>query len=380
MNTRARKPIISIVMSVYNGATYLRHAIDSILHQSFSDFEFIIINDASTDETESIIGCYYDPRIVYIKNEDNLQLPKSLNKGLAAAQGKYIARIDADDISLPHRLQTQFEFMEANPDIGVCGSWVEIMGLDEGEIWKTPTTANAIQTQLFFHNCLSHPSIMMRHSVLEEHQLQYDEKRLRAQDWQLWIDMTKHTKVANIPEILLLYRRHRENLTYKDRSVSAYHYQQVRAQNLARLNIELSTHELTLYSQAMHQWLDIDEDSFIELDHILTLICQRNRKVQLFPEDVFEQYLIKNWLSHFRQLQYAPVEKLIAQDWYNSLPNWTQMTLRKPLTTFLQIKTTVTQMVILEKKQMREKLQLPQHSMQLQKVLTRNFPTLRIKN
>ena len=116
---------VTVLMPVYNAEQYLREAIGSILHQTFTDFEFIIINDGSTDRSEEIIKSYTDTRIRYYKNESNLKLIATLNKGFDLAGGKYIARMDADDISLPNRLQLQFELMEKNPEVGLCGTWFE---------------------------------------------------------------------------------------------------------------------------------------------------------------------------------------------------------------------------------------------------------------
>ncbi|HAS7841575.1 TPA: glycosyltransferase family 2 protein, partial [Vibrio cholerae] len=134
-------PKISVVMSVYNGEKYLGEAIDSILKQTFSDFEFIIINDGSTDKTLEIIKSYMkkDDRIVLVSRE-NKGLIVSLNEGLDLAKGQYIARMDADDISIKSRFEKQIEFLDSNPDIGVCGTWVEVFGENiKSKKWKMPT-------------------------------------------------------------------------------------------------------------------------------------------------------------------------------------------------------------------------------------------------
>ena len=117
-------PLISVILPAYNAERFLEEAIDSILAQTYKNFELIVLNDGSTDRTEEIILSYNDPRIRYIKNESNLKLIKTLNKGIALARGKYIARMDADDISLPTRFEKEIEFMEIHPDIGVCSSKV----------------------------------------------------------------------------------------------------------------------------------------------------------------------------------------------------------------------------------------------------------------
>ena len=122
MDSPVNAPAVSVVMPVYNGEKYLRESIDSILNQTYTDYEFIIVNDGSNDKTEEIILSYNDNRIRYIKNEKNLQIVKSLNRGIELAKGRYIARMDADDISLPRRFEKQITFMENNLEIGVCGT------------------------------------------------------------------------------------------------------------------------------------------------------------------------------------------------------------------------------------------------------------------
>ncbi|MCP8319033.1 MAG: glycosyltransferase, partial [Candidatus Methylarchaceae archaeon HK01B] len=122
-----KSPKITILMSVYNGEKYLREAIDSILNQTFKDFEFLIINDGSTDRTVEILRSYHDSRIKIITNEKNMGLTKSLNKGLKIARSEYVARMDADDISYPRRLEVQYEYMKKNPDVGIVGSWNDVI-------------------------------------------------------------------------------------------------------------------------------------------------------------------------------------------------------------------------------------------------------------
>lgn len=365
MSPTPTTPTVSVLMAVYNGASYLRSAIESMLHQTFTDFEFIIINDASTDESEAIILSYTDERICYHKNESNLQLPASLNKGLALAKGKYIARMDADDISLSHRLHTQFNYMEAHPEIGICGSWGKIIGNNEGKIWRYPTEHEEIKTMLFFRNCLIHPTVFMRRSILKRFNLKYDEQLLRAQDWQLWIDATKHTLIANLPEVLLLYRQHNQNLTLKNKAISAYYYRMVRARNLATLDIHLSHTDLIVYSDTMHKSVGIEKINFDDLDAVFAQICRRNQEKKLFDNEEFEQYLVSTWLSYFRSLHYHSFEKLANQFWYRALPNWTKTFLHEQLPNAVRLK-----IMLCASNYIKHQAQFPQQSQWAKKQLT----------
>lgn len=196
---------ISVVMSVYNGELHIKEAMESILSQTFADFEFVIINDASTDTTESIIKSFNDPRIKLIKNDKNLGLAKSLNIGLDLAKGKYISRMDADDISLPERFQKQFDFMEENPGIDVCGSWYEFIGARTGVV-KYPLKDDEVKANMFFYDCICHPSVFIRKESLDKHRLRYNEEFRYAQDYELWCRGIKDLKFANMPCVLLKYR------------------------------------------------------------------------------------------------------------------------------------------------------------------------------
>jgi glycosyltransferase involved in cell wall biosynthesis len=211
MKAGSDTPTVSVLMCVFNGEKYLREAIDSILCQTFTDFEFIIINDKSTDRSVDIIRSYADPRIRLYSNESNIGLTKSLNKGIDLAKGKYIARMDADDISLPDRLATQVEFMESNPHIGVCGTWFELFG-DSNSIVSHPINHDEIILKFFNQNAIGHPTVIIKTSVLHENR--YNEQYITTQDYELWTRLAiSGFKFHNIPSVLLRYRWHNQNIS-----------------------------------------------------------------------------------------------------------------------------------------------------------------------
>jgi len=211
-------PKVTVLMSVYNGETYLCEAIDSILNQTLTNFEFLIIDDASTDRTLKILQSYEDPRIQLIRNCENLGLTKSLNKGIKLAKGEYIARMDADDISYPQRLEKQLFFLERNPDIGVLGTWtlnIDETGKSVGSE-KFPVYPETIKISIIFGYSLAHPSVMMRKNILNLVG-GYDENIRYAQDYDLWIRCLKITKISNYPDILLKYRIHLTKISKTNR-------------------------------------------------------------------------------------------------------------------------------------------------------------------
>lgn len=208
-------PSISVVMPAYNAEKYLREAIESILNQTYTDFELIIINDGSTDKTKEIIQSYDDSRIVYIENENNSGICVTLNKGLDIARGKYIVRMDADDIAMPTRLASQFAFMETNTDISVAGCFVERIFDDSSKNDFPPSEKDPVQCRadMLFATCVAHPAVIIRKSILDENGLRYDDDYRGMEDYHLWWRCSKHSNVTNIPEVLLQYRIHKSQVT-----------------------------------------------------------------------------------------------------------------------------------------------------------------------
>jgi glycosyltransferase involved in cell wall biosynthesis len=207
-------PKVSVVMSVYNGERYLSEAIESILTQTFSDFEFIIIDDGSTDGTPAILNSYDDVRIVLVRNEQNIGLTRSLNKGIRMARGGYLARQDADDVALPERLAAQVSFLDENPGVGVAGTWVAYID-DNGQPFKVirgPASPTLVGWFLLFGSCLMHPSVMMRRSCLEGDAV-YRPEIPSAQDYDLWVRLSAKAQLANLPKILQQMRVHEQRIS-----------------------------------------------------------------------------------------------------------------------------------------------------------------------
>jgi glycosyltransferase involved in cell wall biosynthesis len=197
--------IVSVVMPVFNTEKYLRFSIESILNQTFTNFEFIIINDGSTDTSREIITSYKDSRIRLVDNEINIGLTKSLNKGIDLASGIFIARMDSDDICLPTRFEKQVDFLYKNEKVDVVGSWFEKFGYYH-ELIKLPKSNEEIVLKLLLYTTLAHPCVMMRKVIFERYQ--YKESNMGAEDYDLWVRMSKNVTFANLQEILLKYRTH----------------------------------------------------------------------------------------------------------------------------------------------------------------------------
>jgi len=210
------KPSVSVLMSVYNGERYLQEAVESVLQQTYTDYEFIIIDDGSKDRTWELLNAFSDLRIRLISNEENIGLPQSLNRGIQLSRGDYLARQDADDISTSERLAMQMRFLEEHPEVGVLGTWVAYIDKQGQRIgtWATPGSPPLVSWSLLFGNCIAHPSVIVRRSLLRQG-LTYRPNFLYAQDYDLWARLDTKTQLANLAEVLYLRRVHQEMVGVK---------------------------------------------------------------------------------------------------------------------------------------------------------------------
>lgn len=207
-------PLVSVIMPVYNGERFLREAIDSILNQTYYNFELIIINDGSIDRSEETILSYTDSRIRYLVNEKNSGICVTLNKGLDVAKGKYVARLDCDDIAMPERFAKQVVFLEQHPEIGVLGSDIVTFGEGQNDrYFDFVHDKEGCKAGLVFASCFAHPAVMLRTSVIREHNLHYDDAYRGLEDFELWYRISHYTDLTNLPEALTRYRKHPAQVT-----------------------------------------------------------------------------------------------------------------------------------------------------------------------
>ena len=209
---------VTVLMSVYNGEKYLKEAIDSILNQTFNDFEFLVVNDGSTDKTEDILQAYDDLRIKIINNGKNIGLTKSLNKGLKLAKGEYIARMDADDISMPGRLEREVEFLDKNPAVGLVGTYY-LMINRKGNVLHTMkclTESVELKEKLLRNNQFCHGSVMFRAECIKNLGSYREEL---GQDYDLWLRISENYEVANIFEFLYKWRLDINSISVTKKSI-----------------------------------------------------------------------------------------------------------------------------------------------------------------
>ena len=295
-----QNPKVSILMSVYNGSSYLQESIESILSQTFTDFEFIIIEDYSTDNSAEIITEYAekDKRIVIIKNQENIGLTKSLNKGLKIARGEYIARQDADDISLPSRLQKETLLLEKHSEIGLVSCDLELIDSQGNSIGKYQRSCDPdlVNFYLLFYNRLAgHSQVMFRRQLAIELG-GYDENRRYSQDYELWSRMMSVCKIGILPEYLLQQRRHSESISFRKKLQQENYSLTQSKKNVEQLIDKEITLEQIDYLRGFwlgHWW----SERFPEVKHISWLNLTLSELYQAFIQQAKLENNIENDLS-----------------------------------------------------------------------------------
>ena len=279
-----RPPELSVIMCVYNGEAYLEEAIRSVLGQTYSSFEFVIVDDGSADRTAKILQSIKDPRIKLIRNADNLGLIRSLNIGINAAEGAFIARMDADDVCAPDRFERQLDFLKQNPKVGMCGSWLAFIG--EKAAYTYPQSHEEIKLTLMEQNPLAHPSVMFRKEVLKANGLFYDADFPGAEDYEMWSRMVFLTELANIPEPLLFYRRHEQQVTSKKMDLVTASSRKIKLRLLTCLGIYPNERESMVHAFLFNNEFPQlrNEDILEEADAWLYRLFLANREKRQFDE------------------------------------------------------------------------------------------------
>lgn len=294
-----KKSLVSVIMSNYNTPEeYLRQAIESVLHQTYSNFEFIIIDDCSTDNSLAVIESYTDSRIVVMKNEKNLGITKSLNKCLAVAQGEYVARMDADDICLPDRFEKQVSFLKTNTSVIVCGVWVELFGegaykYHEAFSKKVIPEKDMFQINLLFGNHINiiHPTAMFRHRSLLDNSITYNESYIFAQDYRMWVDCSRVGECSNVGEVLLKYRIHDKAVSTDKKAVQTECAKSIMAEQLSWLGLELPDDWETIHYGLLTGRKPFD----LRYKHWIKTIIKQNKKHKVYNHKKLKKVLWNKW-------------------------------------------------------------------------------------
>jgi glycosyltransferase involved in cell wall biosynthesis len=294
-------PKVTVVIPVYNREKYVRDAIASILAQTFTDFELLVIDDGSTDGSQEVVRSYCDPRIRLVCNETNQGIPKTRNTGIRLARGEYLAFLDSDDWACPERLMKQVAFLDDHPDYVAVGAWIEWMdeeGRPLGRIKRKAVSPEEIAAQRLFRSGIENSASMARTVVLRNygHQEQFD----ISEDFDLWSRIAAQHKLATLPEVLGRRRIHsgqimlRQASHKKDRRLKIY-ASQLQALGITFTDTDLERHALLRSMRKLKFTPDLAYLEWAE-DWLLRLEAA-NQQVQCYPEPAFSQVLGQLWFK-----------------------------------------------------------------------------------
>jgi glycosyltransferase involved in cell wall biosynthesis len=292
-------PAISVIMPVFNSEKYLAKAIESILDQTFKNFEFIIVNDGSTDGSKIIINNYNDRRIFFIDQENNNGNYPARNLGLNAAKGKYICVMDSDDISLPHRFEIQYNYMESNPEVAICGSQVNVTE-DESRILNRPEKYEDLKVFSLQNNFFFHPTLMIRNSFIKKHKLFYNEKYYYAADYDFLARAIKFAPVINLSAILLSYRLHNNQITRQHYGKQQEYADEIRLKQLVNFGICASLSEKKLHLSLVNRTCTESKSQFHKMVVWANRLYSENDKKKYYQPEILILFL-RNTLKTIRK-------------------------------------------------------------------------------
>ncbi|CAM5191010.1 hypothetical protein UACE39S_04176 [Ureibacillus acetophenoni] len=287
-------PKISVIMPVYNSEKYLNLAINSILSQTFKDFELIIVNDASTDRSEEIVLSYDDSRIVYLKNNENYGVSYSVNRAIEMAQGEYIARADSDDIYYSERLEQQFEILESYHKINICSFDLELINEEGNNVgsWNYNSDNSYMKAQLLFDSSLPNPALMFRKNLFNKG-LRYDTYYRKAEDYELFVRLDDDFTVFHIQKTLMKYRRHKNSLSFDFNNLQT-DADKVRKKALMKIGLDPTEPEFYVHQLLCGVSMNNEDKEINILDLInwIERIRTANKEVKYYSIDVLDEILL----------------------------------------------------------------------------------------
>lgn len=287
-------------MAVHNGMPYLTEALESIFAQTFKDFEFIVVDDASSDRSALVLHSVRDGRLRLIRNKKQLGLSRSLNKGLTIAKGKYVARMDADDISLSKRLAAQYSFLETHPSIDVLGTWTKTLGLRSEQVWRYSTKDAEIRAEMLFNSVLVHSSVMLRRSTFAKYKLRYDLNAARAQDYELWARAAACLHFANLGTVLHRYRIHARQVGKQHGALQQIVASRVRVRQLRALGLQSNKSQLRFHN-SISQWrFPSSRAGLLDVEHWLLALSDANKHSKIYSRRALASVLERRWWTACR--------------------------------------------------------------------------------
>jgi len=300
MRLTKKAPDISVIMPVYNTKEeYLREAIESILRQSYSDFEFIIVDDCSDEFIAKIISTYHDERIKYYRLATNQGAAAARNFAISKASGKYLAFMDSDDISLPERFSKQIQFFDKHPEIGCLGTKVRVIGDDcEKMEFPKPTEHSEIENFLIFNGCVfCQSSVMLKKEILDKNNIKYQNQYVPAEDYAFWLDLVGKTKFAVLEEELVFYRFYAENISHRQKELQQQKCVEAQFSSLKRYCNAQNLNQDVWFK--FLRGIALSSNEFVHLNSDLTVIIQ-----SLYAKDYNEKAICSLFQRKLKKMFY----------------------------------------------------------------------------
>lgn len=296
MEAAAIKPeLISVLMPFYNPGAFLKPAIDSILNQSYPHFELILVNDGSNDQSEEIVTSFDDPRIIYIKNDINLGLIASLNKAIKRSGGKFLARMDADDLAISERFELQLDYFISHPETVVIGTDYYLLNGNRKKRLRSDDESEFLKANLLFSTSFCHPTVMINKELVPE--LLYEENFKYAEDYRLWTKLAKAGKFTNLQIPLLLYRHNANQVSNRYRHEQLAVSAEIRKSYCGELGFRFEPAQLEALNRVGDNIRLKSMSELKETEDLFYQILEQNKQLKCFQPESLHRLLQKYWLD-----------------------------------------------------------------------------------
>ncbi|CAD5296588.1 MAG: glycosyltransferase family 2 protein [Imperialibacter sp.] len=304
-------PKVSVVIPAFNAEAYIRATIQSVLNQTFDDFEIVVVDDCSTDNTANVISSFDDKRIRLHTNEKNKGIAYTRNRLISLARAKYLAILDADDLAYPSRLQVQYDFLSENPDFAFAGSDIELIDTAGKTIGYNQYTypPENYPSLLFFHNIIAQSSVMINRDYIESLPQIYSLDFPPAEDYHLWVRLALMGKTYNLPQVLVKYRIHSQSVSIAKASLMEQMVEKIILWQAQRLGLAPTRDELNIQKALAHSdYSRLGEISHLDIDRWLGKVFAANVEKQIYSQQSFGEVIKDKWIDlvHSRILEHSP--------------------------------------------------------------------------
>jgi glycosyltransferase involved in cell wall biosynthesis len=325
-------PKITVFIPVYNRQRYIAQTIQSVLDQSYKNFQLLLVDDGSTDDSVDIMRSFTDQRITLIENGENLGIPKTRNVGLEHAQGEYLAILDSDDLMLKDRLKKQSKFLDKHSDYVGVGSWsryIDDQGVVKKSIVARPVSHKRISASLLFQCAIHNRTFMVRSEAVKK--LGYNNNFPRCQDYELLYRLSKHAKLHNIPAILVAGRKHDQQITRNTSEIGDQMKKIIASQCLNDLQIEYTAVDLHNHIQLARCSQELRDLDFLEwAEQWLSKLLKANQNTKIFNQTAFRQICFRMWIKTIFGNYSAPYVELNKKRLFSNLNKQSIMYLAPP--------------------------------------------------